>query len=141
VELAFSHILEIPGKRRLAPEQAAVVQQKLYVGYRLPAAVIELGALLATAVTTIVVHGRGAQFLLSIAALGAMFGSMVVFVLVTDRQNEGFSSGIRRAFRQTGRGRARWEVSQRNSSGAVSRGCGTSGRRSSRVMRTQWKVS
>ena len=38
--VAFSHILEIPGKRRMTAEYALTVQQLLYVGYRAPAAVI-----------------------------------------------------------------------------------------------------
>jgi hypothetical protein len=36
--VAFSHILEIPGKRRFPPDLAVLVQQNLYVGYRAPAA-------------------------------------------------------------------------------------------------------
>lgn len=33
---AFTHVLEIPGKRRLRTVTAVAVQQHLYVGYRLP---------------------------------------------------------------------------------------------------------
>jgi hypothetical protein len=45
--VAFSHVLEIPGKRRLRAECVVAVQQDLYVGYRLPEAIIEVGAILA----------------------------------------------------------------------------------------------
>jgi hypothetical protein len=64
--VAFSHVLEIPGKRRMRTEHAIVVQQVLYVGYRMPAAVIEVGALLATALATLLVWGDGTRFWLSV---------------------------------------------------------------------------
>jgi hypothetical protein len=40
--VAFSHILEIPGKRRLPTEYAVAVQKTLCVEYRVPAAAIEV---------------------------------------------------------------------------------------------------
>jgi hypothetical protein len=85
--VAFSHLLEIPGKRRMATEFAVAVQQLLYVGYRAPAAVIEIGAMLSALVALVLVWAEGAEFWLTLAAVAALVGTMVVFVLVTDRQN------------------------------------------------------
>ena len=85
--VAFSHLLEIPGKRRMPAEMAVAVQQILYVGYRVPAAVIEGGAILTAAGATLLVWGEGARFGLGLAALVALLGTMVIFVSVTDRQN------------------------------------------------------
>ena len=59
--VAFSHLLEIPGKRRMPAEMAVAVQQILYVGYRVPAAVIEGGAILTAGGATLLVWGEGAS--------------------------------------------------------------------------------
>jgi len=85
--VAFSHILEIPGKRRMSTEHALAVQKELYVGYRAPAAAIEVGAILTTLVAMLLVWGEGPEFWLTLAALVALLGTMIVFVLVTDPQN------------------------------------------------------
>jgi uncharacterized membrane protein len=85
--VAFSHILEIRGKRRMGPDQAIEVQQVLYVGYRLPAAVIEVGATVIALAAALLVWGKGAEFWLGAAASAALLGSLVVFAAVTDRQN------------------------------------------------------
>jgi len=44
--VAFSHLLEIPGKRRMPAEYGVAIQKDLYTGYRVPAAPVELGATL-----------------------------------------------------------------------------------------------
>src|SRR3979409_1724090 len=72
--VAFSHILEIPGKRRMGPEQAIEVQQVLYVGYRLPAAVIEVGATVIALAAALLVWGKGAEFWLGAPAPTAPLG-------------------------------------------------------------------
>jgi uncharacterized membrane protein len=110
--VAFSHLLEIPGKRRMPTEYAVAVQQLLYVGYRAPAAVIELGAMLSALVAIVLVWGEGGEFWLTVVALAALVGTMVVFVLVTERQNRRILSWHADAVpADWTRIRARWEAS------------------------------
>jgi hypothetical protein len=51
--VAFAHVLEVPGKRRLPTETSVVLHQTLYLGFRAPSAAIEIGAGVAILVTTI----------------------------------------------------------------------------------------
>jgi hypothetical protein len=83
------HEVECPECARASfkHEVAVAVQQILYVGYRVPAAVIEGGAILTAGGATLLVWGEGARFGLGLAALVALLGTMVIFVSVTDRQN------------------------------------------------------
>jgi uncharacterized membrane protein len=85
--VAPKKLLEIPGKRQLSKELTITIQQRLYVGYRTPAAIIEQGALLSALVALLLAWGQGAAFWLIGASLVALMGAVVVFVLVTDRQN------------------------------------------------------
>ena len=85
--MAPKKILEIPGKRQLSKEVTITIQQRLYVGYRTPAAIIEQGALLSALVALLLAWGQGAAFWLIGASLVALMGAVLVFVLVTDRQN------------------------------------------------------
>lgn len=85
--VALSHILEIPGKRRMPTEYAVAVQKNLYIGYRLPAALIESVAGLATLVALVLVWGQGAKFWLTLGAWVAGLGALIVFFSVTDPQN------------------------------------------------------
>ena len=85
--VAFSHVLEISGKRRLSTVSAITIQPNLYTGYRTPAAVIEAGAILAALVATVLLWERGAVFGLTLAADIVLLATMIVLVLVTDRQN------------------------------------------------------
>ena len=60
--VAFSHLLEIPGKQRMPTAYAVAVQKTLYAGYRAPGAAIELGAIVTALVATLLVWGDGAEF-------------------------------------------------------------------------------
>jgi hypothetical protein len=110
--VALSHILEIPGKRRMSTEHAFAVQKELYIGYRLPAALIEAGAGIAALVAVVLVWGQGMKFWLTLAAWVAETATLVVFFSVTDRQNRRFA-----AWRADDlpadwtRARARWDAS------------------------------
>jgi hypothetical protein len=57
--VAFSHVLEVPGKRRLAAETAVGLHQTLYTGHRAPMALIEIGAGAAALVATILAADAG----------------------------------------------------------------------------------
>jgi uncharacterized membrane protein len=109
--IAFSHVLEVPGKRRLPTDVAVTVQQGLYVGYRLPGALIEVGAIAACAVAVVVGWNRPGCYL-TLAALVAMLGAQVVFALVTDPQNRRILSWrVSDLPDDWTRVRARWEAS------------------------------
>ena|SRR5438132_5257068 len=109
--VAFSHLLEVPGKRRLPTDVAVTVQQTLYVGYRLPSALIELGAIVTCALAVAVGWNRSSCWL-TLAALVTMLGAMVVFGLVTDRQNRRMLSWLIGDLPDDWtRVRARWEAS------------------------------
>lgn len=84
---AFTHVLEVPGKRGLPLETVVVIQQRLYVGYRYTGLALESGAIAALVAATCVAYGDGVIFWLSLAALGAVLGTTLVFVAWTDRKN------------------------------------------------------
>jgi hypothetical protein len=110
--VAFSHVLEVPGKRRLPAEVAVAVQQQLYVGYRTPAAIMELGALLSTLAVVPLAWDDGAACGLTLAALAALLGALLVFVFVTDRANRRILAWrVEDLPPDWARVRARWEVS------------------------------
>jgi hypothetical protein len=85
--VAFTHVLEIPGKNRLWHQAVVAIQQYLYVGFRSTGAVLEALQLTGLVAATVLVVGEGGRFWLTVAALAADLATAVVFVAVTDRQN------------------------------------------------------
>ena len=84
---AFTHVLEIPGKRELPPQAAVIVQQRLYRGYRSAGKVIEPAQLLVLAAAAAAGSGSGAGFWLTVAALATVAATMAVFAAWTDPAN------------------------------------------------------
>lgn len=91
---------------------AAAVQRRLYRGYRVPAAVIEAGALGTIVVAGVLSPGNSTSFWLTVSAGGAVLAAFVVFVTITDRQNRRilrWSAGkLPSDWKET---RSRWELS------------------------------
>jgi Domain of unknown function (DUF1772) len=86
--VALSHVLEIPGKRDLDTATAIVVQQRLYRGFRVPGAVVEFGALVASVVAAVFAAGETAAMWWTVAAAAAVLGTSIVFFAATDVQNQ-----------------------------------------------------
>jgi len=111
--IAFTHILEIPGKRALPAETVVAIQQQLYPGYRAAGMVIEPLQLIALGAAAAVAYGDATSFWLTVGALAATLAAMLVFVSWTDVENR------RMARWQLGeplppdwkRVRVRWELS------------------------------
>jgi hypothetical protein len=111
---AFTHVLEIPGKRELSPQAAVIVQQRLYRGYRTAGTVIEPAQLLVLAATAAAVGlGGGASFWLTVAALAMTAATMVVFAVWTDPANRVMAqwSADRPPLAASWRARRSWEIS------------------------------
>ena len=110
--IAFSHVLEIPGKRDVDDATAATIQQHLYRGYRAPSAVIESGAFVAAVAAAIFAAGVATPFWLTVAAAVALAGTFVVFVAATEVQNRRISrwriDALTEDWHET---RRRWELS------------------------------
>jgi uncharacterized membrane protein len=79
--------LRYPGSAAWAPSRPSRSIRFSTSGYRLPAAVIEVGATVIALAAALLVWGKGAEFWLGAAASAALLGSMVVFAAVTYRQN------------------------------------------------------
>lgn len=114
--VALTHLLEIPGKRTLAPATAVTAQQWLYVGYRVPGAVLEFGSLLVLAVGAILLSGEGAEFWFTLAAFGALLAATIVFLAWTNRQNHRIAKwrpeqATQRMPKRWVKTRRRWETS------------------------------
>ena len=111
--MAFTHVLEIPGKNRLPHEAVVAIQQRLYVGYRYAGTAIEALQLAGLATAAVLSLGEGGRFWLTVAALAADLATAVVFVAVTDRQNRWMAGVSVDAPPTAGwrRARAHWERS------------------------------
>jgi hypothetical protein len=113
--VAFAHVLEVPGKRRLPTETSVVLHQTLYLGFRAPSAAIEIGAGVAILVTTILAFlafGMGPAFWLTLAALIGTWVTTLIFFTVTDVSNRRYARADPHNppsdWQQT---RARWDAS------------------------------
>lgn len=90
--VALSHVLEVPGKRRLNDATVLVIQQCLYPGFRIFGMLVEPAALIATLVLTIALVGDGLAFVLALAASAALFLMGLVFPLVTQPANKAIAT-------------------------------------------------
>src|SRR5215218_6556541 len=111
--IAFTHVLEIPGKDRLPHPAVVAIQQRLYVGYRYVGAIIEALQLAGLAAAAVLTAGEDERFWLTVAALAADLAAAVVFVGVTDPQNRWMARCPAEAQPSEGwrRARGRWDRS------------------------------
>ena len=85
--VALSHVLEVPGKHRLAGNLVAEIQQGLYPGFRYAGMVLEPVALLTSLLLTVLLWNAGAAFWLSLAAAIGLIAMGAIFPTVTEPMN------------------------------------------------------
>jgi len=85
---ALAHVLEFPGKRRLAKDAYLTVQPIYYPGFTIAGGVGEVGGLISVLAILLLTPQRTPTFWLRLIALMAMFGMQLVFWMVTQPVNK-----------------------------------------------------
>ena len=86
--LAFCHVMELPGKLRLAGPDWLTVQHNLYIAFGPPiGAGIEVGAIALTWLTALLVHHRRPAFAWTLAAAVSITAALVAWGLVVAPAN------------------------------------------------------
>jgi hypothetical protein len=90
--LTFAHVMEIPGKLRLAGPDWLTVQQNLYVAFGVVGAVIEVAAILLTWVLAVLVRRRRPAFALTLVAAACATAGIVAWALLVAPMNTALSA-------------------------------------------------
>lgn len=85
---ALAHLLEFPGKRRLAKDAYLTVQTIYYPGFTIAGGIGEVGGLISVLAILLLTPQGTTAFWLRLVALAAMFGMQLVFWLFTQPVNK-----------------------------------------------------
>ncbi|MFL5289029.1 MAG: hypothetical protein ACJ8AW_50765 [Rhodopila sp.] len=85
--LAFAHVMELPGKLRLAGPDWLTVQHNLYIGFGSFAAVVEPLTILLAWILAIRLRSYGMDYMLALGAALCVTAGLIVWALVVSPVN------------------------------------------------------